>query len=251
VTATATRSKLELLQAREAELAIAVEEARARIAAYPDQLHEARSRAIYAKPNVRPGAELNSEVSKLNAKEKKDLDGLRSLEADLAACRGLVQQEDLRVREQESAEARAKLAKLYDQEREIWSNAGKLLGELAGIWNVYVEQVEQSHRLVSVNRLENSDALAVTPGPGSFRAFLDLLLTAATSEEVRAAPVTEQIVDSGIYGNRDANGGVLPGAYYDTRHMGTRQVEVRRRLDKRDALFNAVPDLRRVVRKLQ
>jgi hypothetical protein len=49
------RTRLELLQDREAELVVAVEEARARIAAYPEQLHEARSRAIYANPNVRPG----------------------------------------------------------------------------------------------------------------------------------------------------------------------------------------------------
>src|SRR2546427_4528764 len=100
MTAIAEGTKLELLQARESELAIAVEEARARIAAYPDQLHEARSRAIYAKPNVRPGAELNSEVAKLNAKEKKDLDGLRALEADLSACRGVLAIEAQRVTEE-------------------------------------------------------------------------------------------------------------------------------------------------------
>jgi hypothetical protein len=71
------------------------------------------------------------------------------------------------------------------------------------------------------------------------------------SKEVRAEPYTEQLVDSGIYGNRDGDGNVLPGATYQTRHMGTRQVEVRRRLDERDLLYHAVPDLRSVVRKLR
>jgi hypothetical protein len=246
--ATTEGTKLELLQAREAELAIAVEDARIRIAAYPEQLHEARSRAIYAKPNVRPGAELNSEVSKLNAKEKKDLDGLRALEADLSACRGVLAIEAQRVTEEATAEARAQLAKLHDQEEAVWADAGKLLGELSTVWNSYVAQVEQSHQFASANGLESSDARAVIPGPGSFKEFLALLLTAATEEAVRSEPHTEEIVDYGIYGRRDENGADLGGAMYETRVVGTRTVDTRRRLDERDILFRAIPDLRSAVR---
>ena len=248
--ATVESTKLELLQAREAELAIAVEEARARVAAYPEQLHEARSRAIYAKPNVRPGAELNSEVSKLNAKEKKDLDGLRALEADLSACRAVLAIEAQRVTEEEMAAARALTQELHAKEEGIWKQAGAVFAEMAGVWNSYVQQVEESHQFANAHGLENSGSLAVTPHPDSFKDWLLVLFAAATNEEVRAEPYTEQLVDSGIYGNRDGDGNALPGATYATRHMGTRQVEVRRRLDERDVLFNVVPDLRSVVRAL-
>ena len=68
--------------------------------------------------------------------------------------------------------------------------------------------------------------------------------------DVRAEPHTEQLVDSGIYGRRDENGNDIGGAIYDTKVVGTRTIETRRRLDERDVLFNAVPDLRAVVRAL-
>jgi hypothetical protein len=249
MTAIAERSKLELLQDREAELAIAVEEARARIAAYPEQLHEARSRAIYAKPNVRPGAELNSEVSKLNAKERKDLDGLRALEADLSACRGVLAIEAQRVTEEATAEARAQLAKLHDQEEAVWKRGSELFASLADAWNELVEIVETEDRFVQTNGLEGS-VLAVEPTPSTFKAFLLLLHTASTDETVRSEPHTEQPVDSGIYGRRDENGNDTGGVTYDTRVVGTRSIETRRRLDARDVLFNVVPDLRSVVRAL-
>jgi hypothetical protein len=251
VTVTTQKSKLDMLAEQEARLSEEVEAARARIAEYPALLHDARSRAVYAKPNVRPGAELNGEVAKLTAKEKKDLASLRSLEQDLSAIRSVLAVEAQRETEKTTEAARAQLAGLHEQEREIWSNAGKLLAELVGIWNSYTEQVEQSHRVASANRLENSDALAVTPGPRSFREFLDLLLTAATSEEVRAASVTEQLADIGVFGRRDDQGNDIGGAEYDVRPAGSRQVEVRRRLDERDVLYHAVPDLRAVVRALQ
>jgi hypothetical protein len=246
-TTTERSTKLELLRARETELAITVDEARSRIAEYPALLHDARSRAIYAKPNVRPGAELNSEVSKLNAKERKDVDGLRALEADLSACRGVIATEAARVHEEETAGARKALELLHEQEKGIWIKAGTLLGELATTWNAYVEQVEQSHQVTSANDLEGSDALAVSPGPNSFREFLDLLLTAATDETVRSEPYTEQLVDSGVYGRRGSNGEDLGGAVYDTKVVGTRTVDTRRRLDERDVLYRVVPDLRSVV----
>jgi hypothetical protein len=250
MTAIAERSKLELLQAREAELAIAVDEAQARIAAYPEQLHEARSRAIYAKPNVRPGAELNSEVSKLNAKEKKDLDGLRALEADLSACRGVLAIEAQRVAEEATTSDRAQLAKLHDQEETVWKRGSELFASLADVWNELVEIVETEDRFVQANKLEGSGVLAVEPTPASFKAFLLLLHTASTDEEVRAEPFVEQLSDTGIFGRRDENGNDLGGATYDSRVVGTRTIETRHRLDARDRLFSIVPDLRSVVRAL-
>jgi hypothetical protein len=249
MTATVEGTKLELLQAREAELAIAVEEARTRIAAYPEQLHEARSRAIYAKPNVRPGAELNSEVSKLNAKEKKDLDGLRALEADLSACRGVLAIEAQRVTEEATAEARAQLADLHDQEEAVWRRGSELFASLADVWNELVETIETEDQFVQANKLEGG-ALAVEPTPATFKAFLLLLHQASTDETVRSEPHTEQLVDSGIYGRRDENGNDIGGATYDTRVLGTRTIETRRRLDERDVLYHVVPDLRSIVRKL-
>jgi hypothetical protein len=175
------------------------------------------------------------------------VDGLRSWEADLSACRGLVQQESDRVHEQETAEARKQLEILHEQEKDVWAKAGGLLADLATAWNAYVEHVEPAHRLARVNGLEGSDALAVSPGPNSFREFLDLLLTAATDETVRSEPYTEQLVDSGVYGRRGSNGEDLGGAVYDTKVVGTRTVDTRRRLDERDVLYRVVPDLRSVV----
>jgi hypothetical protein len=243
-------STLELLQAKEAELAIAVEEARARIAAYPEQLHEARSRAIYAKPNVRPGAELNSEVSKLNAKEKKDLDGLRALESDLSACRGVLAVEAQRVTEERNAVARAQLEQLNERELAVWKRGSELFAALADVWNDLVQIIETEDRFVQTNGLEGSSVLAVEPTPSTFKAFLLLLHSAATDDDVRAEPRVEQLMDSGIYGRRDENGNDIGGAFYDTRPAGTRTIETRRRLDARDVLFNVVPDLRSVVRAL-
>jgi hypothetical protein len=244
-TTTKRSTKLELLRARESELAIAVDEARARVAAYPEQLHEARSRAIYAKPNVRPGAELNSEVSKLNAKERKDVDGLRTLEADLSACRGVLAIEAQRVAEEETAAAREQTEELHAKEEAIWKEAGSLIAEFATCWNAYVQLVEESHRFASANGLESSEALAVTPGPDSFKAFVDLILTAALDEEVRAPAHEVPLIDSGVFrGEHGVN-------VYDVRPAGSKSVEVRRRLDQRDVLFSAVPDLRSVVLALR
>ncbi len=211
MTATIEGTKLELLQAREAELAIAVEEARARIAAYPEQLHEARSRAIYAKPNVRPGAELNSEVSKLNAKEKKDLDGLRALEADLSACRGVIVIEAQRVTEEATAEARKQLEQLNAREETVWQRAGELFGELAATWNDYIAVAEESDKCAGENGI-GSGILAVEPAPLSFKSFLLLLHTAATDPAVRAEPHVQELNDFGIYGRRDEHGNDLGGA---------------------------------------
>jgi hypothetical protein len=240
MTTTVERSKLELLQAKEAELAIAVEEARARIAAYPEQLHEARSRAIYAKPNVRPGAELNGEVAKLNAKERKDLDGLRALEADLSACRGVLAIEAQRVTDEATAEARKQLELLHKQEEGVWTKAGELFGEFASVWNEYVVLAEESSKFAHENGLDGSDALAVIPAPASFRAFLLLLDVAATDATVHAPPHVQELTETGNY-----------GGVYETHPAATKTTEVRRRLDHADRLHSLIPDLRSVVHKLQ
>jgi hypothetical protein len=251
VTVTTQKSKLELLQAKEAELAIAVEDARARIAAYPEQLHEARSRAIYAKPNVRPGAELNSEVSKLNAKERKDLDGLRSLEADLSACRGVLAIEAQRVSEQATAKAREQLELLHEQEEAVYRRAGELFGDLAGAWNELVAIVEEASQLAAANRLESPGILAVEPVPSTFKSFLSLLHVASTDPAVHAPPQVQELTETGIFGRRDEQGNALPGAYIDTRPVGTQTTEVRRRLDEHDRLFHLIPALGNIVRALQ
>jgi hypothetical protein len=61
---------------------------------------------------------------------------------------------------------------------------------------------------------------------------------------------TAEFVDSGIYGLRDSDGNDVGGAVWDTRVVGTRTLETRRRLDDRDVLYHVVPDLRSIVRKL-
>jgi hypothetical protein len=251
VTAIAERPKLDVLRAKEAELAIEVDAARARIAAYPEQLHEARSRAIYAKPNVRPGAELNSEVAKLNAKEKKDLDGLRALEADLSACRGVIAIEAQRVTEEATAEARAQLEQMHVKEEKTYQRAGELLGDLAAVWNELVEIVEEEAQVATSNRLDSPGILAVEPVPSTFKAFLLLLHTAATDPAVHAAPHVQELTETGIFGRRDEHGNALPGAYFDTRPAGTKTTIVRRKLDEHDRLFHLIPALGSIVRKLQ
>jgi hypothetical protein len=250
VTATAERSKLELLRAKEAELAIAVDEARTRLAAYPEQLHDARSRAIYAKPNVRPGAELNGEVGKITARERKDLAALNGLEGDLSAVRSVIAVEAVRVAEEETAAARAQQAEYHDQEEAVWKCGSELFAALADVWNELVEIIETEDRFAQANGLDAAGALAVTPAPESFKAWLLLLHQASTDAEVRSELHTEQLVDSGVYGRRDEHGNDIGGAVYDTRVVGIRTLETRRRLDERDVLYHVVPDLRGVVRKL-
>jgi hypothetical protein len=90
-----------------------------------------------------------------------------------------------------------------------------------------------------------SGALAVVPAPLSFKSFLLLLHTAATDPEVRLEPYEEQLIDAAAF--RTDHGGVA----YDVRPAGTRQVEVRRKLDYADRLHDLIPDLRSVVHRLQ
>jgi len=213
MSAVTERPKLDVLRAKEAELAIEVDTVRARIAEYPELLHDARSRAIYARPNVRPGAELNGEVAKITARERKDVAALNALEGDPSAVRSVIAEEAARVTEEETAAARALTQELHAKEEAIWEKAGAAFAEIAGVWNSYVEQVQEAQQFASANRLENSGALAVTPRPGSFREWLLLLLEASTAEDVRSEPHTEQLVDSGIYGRRDENGHDIGGCF--------------------------------------
>ena len=93
-----------------------MDEARTRIALYPEQLHEARSRSIYAKPNVRPGAELNGEVARITAREKKDLASLNGLEGDLSAVRSVLAVEAQKESERIADTARRQLAERHELE---------------------------------------------------------------------------------------------------------------------------------------
>jgi hypothetical protein len=248
--ATTERPKLDVLRAKEAELAIEVDAARARIAEYPAQLQEAREKSWYSSPKARPGSELNGEVAKITARERKDLAALNRLEGDLSAVRAVIATEAARVALEEIAEARRQLSEFHEKEEAIWKRAAEVFGELAGAWNAYVTLAEEEDRFVQANGLDGSGILAVEPAPSTFKAFLLLLLSAATNEDVRSEPHTEQLVDSGVYGRRDSDGNDIGGAVYDTRIVGTRTRETRRRLDERDVLYHVVPDLRGVVRKL-
>ena len=62
--------------------------------------------------------------------------------------------------------------------------------------------IETEDRFVQMSGLEGSGVLAVELTPSTFKAFLLLLLSAATDADVRSEPFTEQLVDSGIYGRR-------------------------------------------------
>jgi len=123
-----------------------------------------------------------------------------------------------------TAEARAQLAKLHDQEEAVWQRGSELFASLADVWNELVEIIETEDRFVQANKLEGSGVLAVEPKPATFKAFLLLLHQASTDETVRSEPQTEQLVDSGIHGHRDENGNDIGGATYDSRVVGTRTI---------------------------
>jgi hypothetical protein len=246
--ATKTRVDLDQLRSREAELAEKVEATRSRLSEYPVKIVEANLELVYA--GKRPLTQLNSPLQKLRDAEKKDVTTLVTLEGELSAVRTVIAEEAQRVTEEETAEARRQLEQLHKQEEGVYQRAGELFASLADVWNELVEIIESEDRFVQASKLEGSGVLAVEPTPANFKTFLLLLHTAATAEDVRSAPHTEEIVDSGIYGRRDKDGNDIGGATYDTKTVGTRTRETRRRLDERDVLFNAVPDLRSVVRAL-
>jgi hypothetical protein len=173
------------------------------------------------------------------------------LEADLAACRGVLAIEAQRVTAEAEVEARDQLANMHVREEAVWQRAGELFGELAGAWNELVEIVEEESQVATANHLEAPGILAVEPVPSTFKAFLSLLHVAATDPAVHAAPHVQELTETGIFGRRDAQGNDIGGAYFDTRPAGMQTTEVRRRLDHGDRLHNLIPDLRAVVHKLQ
>jgi hypothetical protein len=241
--ATKTKVDLDELRSREAELAEKVEDKRASLSEYPAKIAEANLDAVYA--GKRPLAQLNSPLQKLRDAEKKDVTTLVNLEGELSAVRSVIAVEAARVAEEETAAARALSQELHAKEEAIWKQAGGLLGELSEAWNAYVSLAEEEDRFASAKGLDSSTALAVVPAPLSFRSFLLLLHRAATDPEVRLEPYEEQLIDAGTF--RTDQGGVV----YDVRPAGTRQVEVRRKLDYADRLHDLIPDLRNVVHKLQ
>jgi hypothetical protein len=245
ITATTERTRLEAWREQEAKLAERIEEKRTRIAIYPEKIREAREESFYSKPSKRPLAQLNSPLQKLIDAEKADVAALHGLEADLSAVRSVIAVEAARVAEEETAEAWAQLKQLHTREEELWTRGGELVGKLADAWNQYVDLAEEEDKLAQKNGLDGSGALAVVPAPLSFKSWLLLLHAAATDPAVRAEPYEEQLIDAGAF--RTEHGNVV----YDVKPAGTRQVEMRRKLDSGDRLHDLIPDLTAVVRALQ
>jgi hypothetical protein len=239
MTMTAERTRLETLREQEVKLAEQVEQLREKISTYPERIAKERESAWYAKPSKRPLAQLNSPLQKWLDDEKKDVATLNGLQQDLSAVRNVIQQEDVRVREQETAEARAALELLHAKEEVIWQRAGERFGELAAAWNEYVELAEESSRLAHESGLDPATALAVTPAPSSFRSWLLLLHTASTDADVRAPDHVQEMFETGNYNGR-----------YETHPAPPKVTEVRRRLDAHDRLFHLIKPLGSVVRAL-
>jgi hypothetical protein len=245
MTVTTQRTRLDALREQEASLAEQADQLLEKINTYPARIKAAREEAIFSKPNKRPLATLNSPLHRLLEAEKKDVVTHNGLQADLTAIRNVLAQEDAKVRDQEKIAARAQTQELRAREEAIWKQAGSVLEQLATCFNEYAEQVEEAHRFTSSHGLERSEALSVVPGVDSFKAFVDLLVTAALSDEVRAPDYEQPLIDSGVFrGDHGTN-------VYDVRPAGSKQVSVRKKLDERDILFHAVPALGGIVRKLR
>jgi hypothetical protein len=241
--ATKTKVDLHQLRSRESQLAEQVEAKRARVSEYPEKIAEANRDLVYA--GKRPLTQLNSPLQKLRDAEKKDVTSLVTLEGELSAVRSVIAVEAARVAEEETAAARAAMQEFHAKEEATWEKAGKAFAELTGIWNQYVELAEEEDRFAAANGIDGADALAVAPAPLSFKSFLLLLHRAATDPEVRLEPYEEQLIDAGAF--RTDHGNVV----YDVKPAGTRQVEMRRKLDTGDRLHDLIPDLTAVVRALQ
>jgi hypothetical protein len=239
MTATAERTRLEILRAKEVELTAEKDAVRERLASYPAKIAAEREQAWYSKPSKRPLTQLNSPLQKLIDADAKDAKILAGLEADLSAMRSVIAEEDLRVREQETAEARAQLELLHDKEEAVYQRGGEALAALASVWNELVEILEEASQLAAANRLE-AGILAVEPVPPTFKSWLNLLLVAATDPDVRAEPVVREETETGNF-----------GGVYETRPVGLVTTEVRRRLDARDRLFHLIKPLGDVVLKPQ
>jgi hypothetical protein len=239
---------LDQLRAREAELVEKVDVTRSRLDEYPAKIAEENRELVYA--GKRPLTQLNSPLQKLRDAERKDATTLTTLGGELSAIRSVIAEESERLALEATAEARAALEVLHVKEEAAWQRGGELLGELAGAWNSLVEIVEEESQVATSNRLEAPGILAVEPVPSTFKAFLSLLHVAATDPAVHAEPHVQELSETGIFGRRDEQGNALPGAYYDTRPVGTQTTEVRRKLDEHDRLFHLIPDLRGIVARL-
>ncbi len=140
---------------------------------------------------------------------------------------------------------------LHRREEEIWGRRRQAPGRAGDRLERVHRPGRTGERVAQESGLDGSGALAVTPAPLSFKAWLLLLHRAATDPEVRAEPYEEQLIDAGLFGNRDSDGNALPGVIYDVRPAGTREVDVRKKLDYGDRLHDLIPDLTPVVRALQ
>jgi hypothetical protein len=173
------RTRLEALREKEVELASERDAVMNRLEGYPAAIASEREQSWYSNQKNRPLAKLNSKLSKLIDADAKDAAALAGLNADLSAVRNLIAQEDAKVREQETAEARKQLELLHKQEEGAWTKAGEVFAELAGVWNELVEIVEEESQVATANHLEAAPGiLAVEPVPSTFKAFLLLLHTA-------------------------------------------------------------------------
>jgi hypothetical protein len=223
---TAQRVNTDNLRAHEAEIEEQLDDVRARVASYPDLLHAARERAVYAGKR-RPGGDLTGEIRKLAEKERKDVASLRELQGELAAVQSVLAAEAQRQAEESLVEIREQDETFRERQTELVKEAGKVFASLVAIYNDLIESFEQHdqardkvRRKLPPNLAEVLDAggsfLAVSPTPVTFVSFLRMLREAATDSNYRA----------GV-----AGGGV--------------------RFDERDVLVRAVPDLRGKIRRAE
>jgi hypothetical protein len=250
MTGTVERTRLEALREKEVELSSERDAVVNRLEGYPAAIAAEREQSWYSNQKNRPLAKLNSKLSKLIDADAKDAAALAGLNADLSAVRSLIAQEDVKVREQETAEVRKQLELLHEQEEAVWSRAGAAFADLAGVWNELVEILEEESQVATANRFEAPGILAVEPVPSTFKAFVSLLHVASTDPAVRAEPHVQPLTETGILGRRDSEGNDIGGAYFDTRPAGVKTTEVRRKLDEHDRLFHLIKPLGGVVQRL-
>jgi hypothetical protein len=242
------RSKLELLERQRGELVDQREALRAEVAELPAQIKHEREEAVYAKPTRRPGSELGGAVNKLEEKLRKKTAAIATLDQDISALNAVIEREDAKRQEEETAAARRALGQLHKHEEAVWKRTGEAFSELVSCWNELVDIAEKENALAVTSGLERS--VLVTPFPASFRALLIRLIDGALdpTNEYRVGPEERDIIDYGVYGRRDEKGNDLGGAVYDGRKLGTETIERRKKLDPGDVLFNVLPDLRGKVR---
>lgn len=226
---TATAVNTDALRAHEAELEALLDDARARVQSYPDLLHAARERAVYAGKR-RPGGDLTGEIRKLAEKEKKDVASLRELQGDLAAVRSVLAAEAQREAEESLARVRARDEQYRAAQADVVSKAAAAFVGLVEAWGEFCAQVEEHARTredavrslppnLSHHLRAESAPLLLTPTPKTFEAFVRML--------------TDATLDPNKRGYRE---GVEGGGV---------------RLDLRQALVGLTPDLRGTLRRAE